>query len=107
MLRMKNITVEVEDLSAAVSNRVPEEERMQQKYGCKSRSSRSMLRMNKSSPEMGGMRNGEEEDEGKYKRLKCHCPRQRQLKKFKNQMSLSKTMAIVSNFKFSIRDCGI
>ena len=66
MLRMKNITGEVGDLSAAVSKRVPEEERMQQKYGCNSHPSRSMLRMNNNSPEIGGRgRNGEEEDRGK------------------------------------------
>ena len=46
MLRMKNRTGEVGDLSAVVSNRVPEEERMQQKFGRKSRPSRSLLRMN-------------------------------------------------------------
>ena len=34
---------------------------------------------------------------GENKILKCRCPRQRQLKKFKNQMSLSKTVAIESN----------
>ena len=34
---------------------------------------------------------------GANKRLKCRCPRQRQLKKFKNQMLLSKTAAIESN----------
>ena len=54
MLRMKNITSEVEDLSAMVSNRVPEEERIKQKSGCKSRPSRSMLRRNNNSPEIGG-----------------------------------------------------
>ena len=85
MLRMKNRTGEVGDLSAAVSNRVPEEERMQQKSGCKSRPNRSMPRMNNSSPKMGG--GGE--DRGKNKRIKCRCPRYRQLKKFKNQMLLN------------------
>ena len=54
MLRMKNKTGEVGDLSDAMSNRIPEEERLQQKYGCKSRPSRSMLRMNNSSLEIGG-----------------------------------------------------
>ena len=81
MLRMKNKTSEVRDLSVAVSNRVPEEERIQQKSGCKSRPSRSMLRMNNNLPEMGGGggggggggENGEEKDEGKNKRLKYHC----------------------------------
>ena len=34
---------------------------------------------------------------GTNKRLQCRCPRQRQLKKFKNQMSLSKTTIIESN----------
>ena len=53
MLRMKNIMGEVRELFAAVSNRVPKEERMQQKSGYKSPPSRSMLRMNNSSPEMG------------------------------------------------------
>ena len=77
MLRMKNKTGEVGDLSATMSNRVPEEERMQQKSGCKSRPSWSLLRMNNSSPELGG--NEEEEDGSKNKILKCRCPRQRQL----------------------------
>ena len=45
--------------------------------------------------EMRG-RNGKEED-GANKRLKCYCPRQRQLKKFKNQMPLFKTVTIESN----------
>ena len=34
---------------------------------------------------------------GVNKRLKCRSSRQRQLKKFKNQMSLSKTTSIESN----------
>ena len=34
---------------------------------------------------------------GANKKLKCRCPRQRQLKKFKNQMSLFKTASIESN----------
>ena len=59
MLRMKNKTGEVRDLSTAVSNRVPKEERMQQNSGCKSRPSQSMLRMNNSSPEMEGGEGGE------------------------------------------------
>ena len=64
MLRMKNRTGEVGDLFAAVSNRVPEEEIMQQKSGCKSHPSRSMLRMNNNSPELGegGRRRGQIKD---------------------------------------------
>ena len=93
MLRMKNKTGEVGDLSAVVLNRVPEDERMQQKSGCNSHPSWSMLRINNSSLEIGG----EGEKTGANKRLKCHCPRQRQLKKFKNQMPLSKTGTIESN----------
>ena len=54
MQRMKNRTGEVEDLSVAVSNRVPEEERIQQKSGYKSHPSQSMLRMNNSLPEIWG-----------------------------------------------------
>ena len=86
MLRMKNITGEVRDLSVAVSNRVPEEERMQQKFGCKSRPNQSMPRMNNSSPKMGGEWGRRQ---GQNKIIKCRCPRHRQLKKFKNQMLLN------------------
>ena len=55
---------------------------------------------------MGGMERGEigRKKTGTNKRLKCRCPRQRQLKKFKNQILLSKTTAIESksNLQFVI-----
>ena len=90
MLRMKNRTGETVLCWRLICYDV-EYSTIRRKNGAKiwmkSRPSRSMLRMNNKSREMGGGGggggDGEEEDRGKNKRLKCRCPRQQQLNQIK------------------------